>query len=115
MRLWILPVAIPLLRLLLIIAAFTQSSPSEALPLEEMDHYCATNPYGIDGELSEADLNALFYIAFPQTSGDMRGRFGSPMCMDTGADCYRVEGTDHYIVVDFDRAMAIGWRAWDAQ
>jgi hypothetical protein len=59
-------------------------------------------------------LKDLFYVAFPQTAIDMRGRFGSPRCFDTIADYYLVEGTaDHYVAVDYDGAAAIGWRAWE--
>jgi hypothetical protein len=80
--------------------------------LGELMPNCAANPYGIDGQLSEQDLNGLFYIAFPQTAPDMRGRFGSPACFDRNADYYRVEGTDHFVAVDYDGASATGWRAW---
>jgi hypothetical protein len=85
---------------------------SPAFPLSELRPDCAANPYGIDGQLSEQDLKDLFYVAFPQTAQDMRGRFGSPACFDAVADYYRVGGTDHYIAVDYSGADAIGWRAW---
>jgi len=89
------------------------SQPAQTYALDKQD-YCDANPYGIDGELSQQDLNDLFYIAFPQTTVDMRGRFGSPMCWDAASDYYRVEGTTHYVAVDFGSdGLAIGWRAWE--
>jgi hypothetical protein len=71
---------------------------------------CNTVPYGIDGQWSEQDLRDLFYIAFPQTYADMKGRFGFPLCRNERADYYQVEGTTHVIAVDYDGATAIGWR-----
>jgi hypothetical protein len=79
----------------------------------DLEPDCAANPYGIDGQLSEQDLNALFWIAFPQTAGDMRGRFGSPLCFDAIADYYQVAGTNHFIAVNYEGAAATGWRAWE--
>ena len=87
----------------------------------DLEPDCAANPYGIDGQLSEQDLNDLSYIAFPQTAGDMRGRFGSPLCFDARcfadtarvADYYQIEGTDHFIAVDYEGAAALNWRAWE--
>lgn len=79
----------------------------------DLEPDCAANPYGIDGQLSEQDLNDLFYLGFPQTAGDMRGRFGSPLCFDAIADYYQIEGTNHFIAVDYDGAAAVGWRAWE--
>jgi hypothetical protein len=79
----------------------------------DLEPDCAANPYGIDGQLSEQDLNALFWIAFPQTTGDMRGRFGSPACFNAVADYYQVEGTNHWIAVDYSGDSAVSWRAWE--
>jgi len=79
----------------------------------DLEPDCAADPYGIDGKLSEEDLRALFYIAFPQTTGDMRGRFGSPACFDAVADYYLVEGTNRWVAVDYSDDSAVGWRAWE--
>jgi hypothetical protein len=79
----------------------------------DLEPDCAANPYGIDGQLSKQDLNVLFWTAFPQTAGDMRGRFGSPLCFDAIADYYQVEGTNHFIAVDYEGAAAVSWRAWE--
>jgi hypothetical protein len=76
---------------------------------------CAEQPYGVDGQWSEKDLKDLFYIAFPQTYQDMKGRFGFPFCRDAQADYYQVEGTTHVIAIDYEGATAIGWRAWEVE
>lgn len=76
---------------------------------------CAEQPYGVDGQWSEQDLNNLFYIAFPQTYQDMKGTFGFPFCRDAKSDYYQVEGTTHVIAIDYRGSTAIGWRAWEVQ
>jgi hypothetical protein len=76
---------------------------------------CNGQHYGIDGQWSEQDLRDLFYIAFPQTYQDMKGRFGFPLCRDEKADYYQVEGTTNVIAIDYDGATAIGWRAWEVE
>jgi hypothetical protein len=80
----------------------------------DLEPDCAANPYGIDGKLSEQDLRDLFYVAFPQTVVDMRGRFGSPACFNAVADYYQVESTNHWIAVDYSGSSALSWRAWEA-
>jgi hypothetical protein len=91
--------------------ALLLSPPSQVRADLEPD--CAANPYGIDGQLSEQDLKDLFYIAFPQTEQDMRGRFGSPLCFNAIADYYQIEGTHHFVAVNYKGASATGWRAWE--
>jgi hypothetical protein len=81
--------------------------------IADLEPNCAASPYGIDGQFSEQDLKDLFYIAFPQTSVDMRGHFGSPGCFDAVADYYRVEGTTHYVAVDYSGSLAVGFRLWE--
>lgn len=96
---------------IMLLTALALVPPAHALP--ELLPDCAAHPYGTDGKLSEQDLKDLFYVGFPQTAPDMRGRFGSPLCFNEVADYYLIEGTaDHYIAVDYDGANAIGWRAW---
>jgi hypothetical protein len=91
---------------------FIPPAPLQAA-IADLEPNCAASPYGIDGQLSEQDLRDLFYVAFPQTAQDMRGRFGSPTCFDAVADYYQVEGTTHWVAVDFSGNQAIGWRAWE--
>jgi hypothetical protein len=70
----------------------------------------AAIPYGVDGQWSEQDLQALLHLAFPQTYADMQGRFGFPGYRDAQADYYQLEETSHIIAIDYDGATAIGWR-----
>jgi hypothetical protein len=73
---------------------------------------CAADPYGIDGKLSEQEVNALSWLSYPQTALDMRGRLGAPQCLDEKFDYYQIERTDRYVAIEFDGAAAIGWHAW---
>jgi hypothetical protein len=71
--------------------------------------HCATNPYGLDGTLSEQEVSALKWLAYPQLAKDMRGRLGSPLCFDLTYDYYQIDGSDDYVAIQFDGASAIGW------
>jgi|GEM_PF-3367509 len=109
MRRWMIPAVTPLAGALLTIAASVQLPPGSA---SEIGNYCATNPYGIDGEISQWDVNDLAYLAYPQTSADMRNRFGSPACMSATFDLYKVAGADTWVGVEFEGYEAIGYRTW---
>jgi hypothetical protein len=91
---------------------FVPSTPLQPA-IADLEPNCAANPYGIDGQLSAQDLRDLFYLAFPQTAIDMRGRFGSPRCFDAVADYYLVEDTTHWVVVDYNGALAVNFRLWE--
>ena len=110
MRRSMIPVSLPLVGSILMIASSVYLPPGKA---SIVDDYCAANPYGLDGELSAQDVADLSYIGFPQTAADMRNRFGSPKCMDARLDYYRVEGTPGWVAVEFAGSKAIGFRSWD--
>ncbi|MBW4514182.1 MAG: hypothetical protein KME11_03145 [Timaviella obliquedivisa GSE-PSE-MK23-08B] len=109
MRRSMIPVSLPLVGSLLMIASSVHLPPSNA---SIVDDYCAANPYGLDGELSQGDVEDLSYLAFPQTSADMRNRFGSPKCMDARLDYYKVAGTLGWVAIEFAGSEAIGYRTW---
>ncbi|MEA5464642.1 hypothetical protein [Leptothoe sp. PORK10 BA2] len=47
-------------------------------------------PYGVDGELSEADIKALLYLQFPQSYDAISQRFGFPAYRDSVSDYYKL-------------------------
>jgi hypothetical protein len=74
-----------------------------------IQNHCATDPYGLDGTLSEQEVSALKWLAYPQLAKDMRGRLGSPLCFDRTYDYYQIDGSEDYVAIQFDGASAIGW------
>jgi hypothetical protein len=95
------------------ISLVPQSPPQAAIA--DSPPVCINDPYGIDGQVSEADLNTLAYLAFPQTVQDMRGRFKSPLCFTPVADYYQIEGTGNFVEVFYRGAEAMGYEIWEVQ
>jgi hypothetical protein len=89
-------------------------SPHQAA-IADSPPVCANDPYGIDGQLSSEDLNALAHLAFPQVVQDMRGRFKSPLCFTPFADYYLIEGTGSFVEIFYSGVEATGYELWEVQ
>jgi hypothetical protein len=66
-------------------------------------------PYGVEGTLTESELNTLLHLQFPQSYGAIKDRFGFPAKRDEVADYYQVEGTTHWIAIWYQGDRATGY------
>jgi hypothetical protein len=69
----------------------------------------SAQPYGVEGTLTEQELNVLFHLQFPQSYDAVSSRLGFPAKRDAAADYYQIEGTTHWIAVWYNGAIATGY------
>ena len=65
------------------------SEPAEAVAPSAVPPV-GLKPYGLDGELSEAEIKALLYLQFPQSYDAILNRFGFPAYRDSTTDYYKL-------------------------
>ena len=70
-------------------------------------------PYGVDGELSEADIKALLYLQFPQSYEAISGRFGFPAYRDSTSDYYGLPN-GRWVAVQYTGTTATGIKFSDS-
>jgi hypothetical protein len=70
-------------------------------------------PYGVDGELSEADIKALLYLKFPQQYESITDRFGFPAYRDTASDYYSLPN-GRWVAVKYSGRTATGIKFSDS-
>lgn len=65
---------------------------------------------GLEGELSQAELEKLFWLQWPQSAVTMRREFGIPNKEEAAADYYRIEGTQTWVKIIYTpKGEAIGF------
>ena len=70
-------------------------------------------PYGLDGQLSASEINALLYLQFPQSYKAISSRFGFPAYRDGATDYYQLPN-GHWVAVDYAGTTATGYRFSDS-
>jgi hypothetical protein len=66
---------------------------------------------GLEGELSQAELEKLFWLQWPQSAVTMRKEFGIPNKEEPTADYYQIQGTQAWVKVIYARqGEAIGFQ-----
>jgi hypothetical protein len=69
----------------------------------------SAQPYGVEGTLTEQELIALVHLSFPQSYDAISSRLGFPAKRDAAADYYQIEGTNNWVAVWYDGAIATGY------
>ena len=103
------------------IAIATTSCPELALlrptPVEAVESSAVPSaglqPYGVDGELSQADIKALLYLQFPQSYEAISGRFGFPAYRDSTADYYKLPN-GRWVAIQYAGKTATGLKFSDS-
>ena len=70
-------------------------------------------PYGVDGELSEADIKALLYLQFPQSYEAISDRFGFPAYRDSTTDYYKLPN-GRWVAIQYAGKTATGLKFSDS-
>ena len=70
-------------------------------------------PYGVDGELSEADIKALLYLQFPQSYEAISSRFGFPAYRDSITDYYKLPN-GRWVAIQYAGKTATGLKFSDS-
>ena len=70
-------------------------------------------PYGVDGELSEADIKALLYLQFPQSYDAISQRFGFPAYRDSVSDYYKLPN-GRWVAIQYAGTTATGLKFSDS-
>ncbi|MEM1242770.1 MAG: hypothetical protein AAGI45_23310, partial [Cyanobacteria bacterium P01_H01_bin.26] len=73
----------------------------------------ALEPYGIDGELSQAEIEALLYLQFPQSYNAISDRFGFPAYRDSTTDYYKLPN-GRWAAIQYAGTTATGLRFSDS-
>lgn len=82
--------------------------PAEATALSAVPP-AGLEPYGLDGQLVESEIQALLYLQFPQSYGAMQSRFGFPAYRDAASDYYQLPN-GHWVAIDYNGTTATGYR-----
>ena len=69
--------------------------------------------YGVEGTLTDVELNALFNLSFPQSYEAIKNRLGFPAYRDQQFDYFRVAGTDHWVAVEYAGDQAVSYHVGD--
>ncbi|ESA32775.1 hypothetical protein N836_24500 [Leptolyngbya sp. Heron Island J] len=89
-----------------------QTAPVEAIEPSAVPP-AGMQPYGVDGELSEADIKALLYLRFPQSYEAISGRFGFPAYRDSVSDYYKLPN-GRWVVIQYAGKTATGLKFSDS-
>ena len=107
---------------LLWIAIATTNCPNDlqlfqTAPVEAVEPSAAPpsglQPYGVDGELSKADIKALLYLQFPQQYDSITDRFGFPAYRDSVSDYYSLPN-GRWVAVQYSGRTATGIKFSDS-
>jgi hypothetical protein len=67
------------------------------------------------GILTEEEVIALGYLAYPQTYADMKSRFGFPAKRDATNDYYWASDRGNWIAIEYNGLEATGFRLWEEE
>ncbi len=70
-----------------------------------------TQPYGVDGSVTDAQAIAVESLAWPQSRADMVGSIGYPTHMTEWADYYSY--ADRWLVIRYSGPEAVGYQYED--
>lgn len=71
-------------------------------------------PYSVDGQLTQQDINTLLHLSWPQSYDAIKDRFGLPAYRDGQLDYYQLPN-GHWTAIQYQDSTAIRYSFSDSQ